>query len=472
MMRGAVREGNVFEPFLLSCFLRILSFKVKIMKNPLPIIISILIIGSGVVLTGCVQQQKPSGKTLEERAVEIVTELENKNYSGVYSHFNSSVTSQITMVQFEKLWNQQVLGVYGNITRIVRTRSTNESGYPVVYVTCNFTKRDSMDVKIIFNHQDLVISLLAVPTTIVYIPPAYVNQSRFTETNVTVGSGEWALPGILSIPTGTGPFPAVVLVQGSGPNDQDETIGPNKPFKDLAWGLASQGVVVLRYVKRTKEYPTQSLAVSNFTVEDEVIDDAIAAVSVLNASPVVNHSQMFLLGHSLGGMLAPRIASQDHRLAGIIIMAGPTRPLEDLILEQTRYLANLSGTNESAQIASVEQNVTKIKTLNFTDNELVFGAPPSYWRDLASYDPVATAETLHIPMLILQGLRDYQVTMEDFSRWNSTFGGNPMVTLKTYPSLNHLFIPGTGVPTNAEYLVEGHVAGQVVTDIATWIHNQ
>jgi fermentation-respiration switch protein FrsA (DUF1100 family) len=441
------------------------------MKKTLAVIVTCIIVSSGIFFTGCVEEKKPVGKTLEELAVEIVTELENKNYSGVYSHFDTSVTSQVTMVQFEKLWNQQVLAVYGNITRIVSTRSTNESGYHVVYVTCNFTKRDSMDIKIMFNDQDLVISLLAVPTTIEYIPPSYVNQSMFTETNVTVGSGEWVLPGVLSVPNGAGPFPAVVLVQGSGASDQDETIGPNKPFKDLAWGLASQGVVVLRYVKRTKQYPTQSLAISNFTVEDEVIDDAIAAVSILNASPVVDHNRMFLLGHSLGGMLAPRIASQDPRLAGIIIMAGPTRPLEDLILEQTRYLANLSGTNQSAQIASVEQNVTKIKTLNFTDDELVFGAPRSYWADLATYDPVATAETLHVPMLILQGLRDYQVTMEDFARWNSTFSGNPQVTLKTYPSLNHLFIPGTGVPTNAEYLVEGHVAEQVVNDIASWIQS-
>jgi dienelactone hydrolase len=431
----------------------------------------VILISCGVLFTGCVEQQKPVVKTPEELAVEIVTLLEEKNYAGVYSYFNSSIATQITAVQFEDIWNQQVLANYGNLTRIVSTRLANESGYPVVYVTCNFSKQPVMDVKIMFNQYSNVIALTVVPTSVVYTPPVYVNQSAFTELNVTVGSGEWALPGILSVPNGAGPFPAVVLVQGSGPNDQDETIGPNKPFKDLAWSLASRGVVVLRYVKRTKEYPQKSMEIANFTVEDEVVDDAIAAVSVLNGSPVVNHSRMFLLGHSLGGMLAPRIASQDYRIAGIIIMAGPTRPLEDLILEQTRYLANLSGTNQSVQIAALERNVTKIKTLNFTDNEFILGAPKSYWADLATYDPVATAETLHIPMLIVQGLRDYQVTREDFTRWNSTFAGNPAVTLKTYLSLNHLFISGTGTPTNAEYLIPGHVAEQVVSDIATWIQS-
>jgi fermentation-respiration switch protein FrsA (DUF1100 family) len=327
-----------------------------------------------------------------------------------------------------------------------------------------------MDIKIIFNGQNRVISLTIVPSE-EYTPPSYVVLSNFTEVPVLVGSGDWLLPGNLTIPNGVGPFPAIVLVQGSGPNDQDETIGPNKPLKDIAWGLASQGVVVLRYVKRTKEYPQRFLEIVNLTVEDEVIDDAVAAVSVLSNSSMVNHSQIFVLGHSLGGYLAPRIALQDAQVAGIVIMAGPTRPLEDLMLEQTWYLANLSGENQSQVISSVEENVTKIKELNFTDNEFILGAPKSYWVDLSTYDPVETAENLTIPMFILQGLRDYQVTMTDFTRWNTTFAGNPNVTLKTYPLLNHLFIAGTGPPTSTEYYISGHVAEQTVVDIAVWIKN-
>ena len=440
-------------------------------RKVLCIVSVILLMFTSTLFSGCMQQQ-PAGKTLEQSAVDIVTFLMEKNYTGVYGFFNASITTKITAEQFQNIWEQQVVTNYGNITKIVRNRLTNESGYSIVYVTCNFTKQNVLDVKIAFNQQNLVVGLTVVPATIPYVPPVYVNQSLFTETNVTVGSGQWALPGVLTVPNSGGLLPAVVLVQGSGPNDQDESIGPNKPFKDLAWGLASEGVVVLRYVKRTKQYPSQIMALQNFTVEDEVITDAIAAVSVLNASSVVDHSRIYVLGHSLGGMLAPRIAAQDSRIAGIIILAGPTRHLEDLILEQTRYLANLSGTNQSALIAVLEQNVTKVKTLNFTNNEYVLGAPKSYWADLATYNPVATAETLHVPMLILQGRRDYQVTMEDFTRWNSTFSGNHNVTLKTYPSLNHLFISGSGAPSNTEYLAEGHVDGQVVLDVSTWIKRE
>jgi fermentation-respiration switch protein FrsA (DUF1100 family) len=150
-------------------------------------------------------------------------------------------------------------------------------------------------------------------------------------------------------------------------------------------------------------------------------------------------------------------------------MAGPTRHLEDLILEQSRYLANLSGLNQSAELADLDRLVMKVKNLDINQSEVVLGAPKSYWVDLATYDPVETAQLLEIPLLILQGGRDYQVTMTDFARWNKTFYGNSSVALKTYPSLNHLFMVGTGAPSNAEYLIEGHVAEEVVSDISSWI---
>ncbi len=435
----------------------------------------VVIILLGAILSGCIEEHPPQQvKTNEDVAVDIVTLLMESNYTGVYSFFDSSITSQITAEEFAGIWEQQVIPSHGIITKIVRTRMTNESGFAVVYVTCNFSKINALDVKILFNSEKKVTSLLIVPIQeeSQYSPPPYVNLSLFTEEDVTVGSGQWILPATLTIPIGTGPFPAVVLVHGSGPNDRDETYGPNKPFKDIAWGLASLGVVVLRYEKRTKQYPQESAAIQNFTVQDETINDALAAVELLNTLSVVNHSEIFVLGHSLGGMLAPRIAIQDSQIAGLIILAGPTRHLEDLMLEQTRYLANLSGTNQTEQISAIEALVQKVKNLDINESEDVLGAPKSYWVDLATYDPVVTAQSLNIPLLILQGERDYQVTMADFTRWNETFYGYPSVTLKTYQFLNHFFIAGTGVPNNDEYLTEGHVAEEVISDIAVWIINQ
>jgi dipeptidyl aminopeptidase/acylaminoacyl peptidase len=329
----------------------------------------------------------------------------------------------------------------------------------------------------VFDDEKMIAGFQFVPTEIEYKyePPDYADLESFDEVNVTVGTGLWMLPGTLTIPKGSGLFPVVILVHGSGPNDRDESIGPNKPFKDLAWGLASKGIAVLRYEKRTKEYPEQSAALTNLTVQEEVIDDVFAAIDVLNTTERIDQERMFVLGHSLGGMLGPRVTEQDDRLAGLIILAGPTRNLEDLFLEQTTYLANLDGEideNEGIQIANIQEQVEKVKELNISEGEFILGVPKAYWQDLAKYNPVETAENLSIPVLILQGERDYQVTIDgDFSKWNESLYTNDNVTLKTYELLNHLFISGSGPPTNAEYLVEGHVEEEVIDDISEWIKN-
>ncbi len=445
------------------------------MKQIISLIVVMLI--AGAMLSGCVEEpteQEPPVKTIKDIAVDIVTLLIDGDFTGVYGYFNTSISSQITAEQFALIWQQQIATPNGNITRIVRTREVNESGYSVVYVTCNFSKVAVLDVKISFNVQQRIISLLVVPTleTFAYSPPSYVDLNAFTEQNVSFGLERWKLPATLTIPNGAGPFPAVLLVHGSGPNDRDETYGPNKPFKDLAWGLASRGVVVLRYEKRTFQYPEEIAQLTNLTVQEETIADAVAGVDFLSASSFVDHGRIFVLGHSLGGMLAPRIALQTDRIAGLILLAAPSRPLEDLMLEQTRYLANLSDVNQSAELEELARLVMKVKTLDIEEGEDVLGAPKSYWADLAIYDPVSTAQSLHIPLLILQGKRDYQVTMADFARWNETFSENQSVSLKAYSSLNHFFIAGTGVPSSAEYVLEGHVVEEIISDIATWITTQ
>jgi dienelactone hydrolase len=277
----------------------------------------------------------------------------------------------------------------------------------------------------------------------------------------------------LTIPVGAGPFPAVVLVHGSGPNDRDETIGANKPFKDLAWGLASRGVAVLRYEKRTKQYGAKMVSIPKLTAKEELIDDALAAVELLRKTEGIDAKRIFVLGHSLGGMFVPRIGRLDPNIAGLIALAGTTRPLEDVIPEQLAYLFSLDGTvspEEQKQIDEAKEQAAKVKTLKPEDaGSTAFGVPASYWLDLRGYDPAESAKALQQPLLILQGERDYQVTMEDFKRWNAAVAGKKNVTLKSYPGLNHLFIAGTKPSTPLEYDQPAHVDEHVIDDIASWI---
>jgi len=273
-------------------------------------------------------------------------------------------------------------------------------------------------------------------------------QTRgFMEREITLGAAP-GLPGILSLPDGTGRVPAVVLVHGSGPGDRDETVGANKPFRDLATGLAAQGIAVLRYDKRTRVAPLSFLGRA-FTVDDEVIDDALAAVAILRKEPRIDAGRIVVVGHSLGGMLAPRIATRDPWLAGIVLMAGATRKnLPDMITAQFAYLASLPGA-DTATIAKQRealeapmQQVRALKPSDAASTAPIAGAPPSYWLDLAQYDIVATTTGLSLPILVLGAGRDYQVPPADVDDWLRAVGPRPNLEVKRYPALNHLFIAG------------------------------
>lgn len=309
-------------------------------------------------------------------------------------------------------------------------------------------------------------------------PPAEP-ETAFTERQVTVGYSPWALPGTLTMPRKLPLAPGVVLVHGSGPHDRDETIGPNKPFRDLAHGLATRGIAVLRYEKRTYAHRDRVIELArenSVTVQDETIEDCLEAVRFLSDQSHVDPERIFVLGHSLGGMLAPRIGDQTDELAGLILLAGAARPLEDLILEQVDYLLSQKESvsdDEKRALEVIRAQVARVKSANLSlstpRTELPLSIPASYWLDLRGYNPAQVASQLNTPMLVLQGERDYQVTMADFAIWRQALTGKRDCTLKSYPGLNHLFMPGEGPSLPNEYLISGHVDERVIDDIAAFV---
>ena len=218
--------------------------------------------------------------------------------------------------------------------------------YRIVLIPCEF-ERARADVQIVLNSANQVAGFFVRPaaSTTPFIDSPYVDRSTFTEREITVDAGGWPLPGTLTMPNGAGPWPAVVLVQGSGPSDRDETIGPNKIFRDLAHGLGSKGIAVLRYEKRTRQFGPKIAPLTTFTVKEETIDDAVAAVELLRKTSGIDPRRVFVAGHSLGGMVAPRIATAaGASVRGLIVLAGAVRSLEQSIIDQSRYLAELDGT--------------------------------------------------------------------------------------------------------------------------------
>jgi hypothetical protein len=417
----------------------------------------------------------------EDLAKNLTQQLAARQFDAVVGQFDQTMSSAMPSAKLGQTWDA-VTGQAGAFQSIAGTTLQAVQGYQVVLVTTHFEKA-TLALKWVFDDKNRVAGLFVVPAEApaAWAVPDYAQPDKFHEMPVTIGTSPWQLDGTLTLPNGAGPFPAVVLVGGSGPEDQDETIVGNKPFKDLAWGLASRGTAVLRFNKRTFQYGKELNAhQAGFTVNEESVDDARAAVALLAARTDINPKRIFVLGHSLGGMLAPRIAQGDPQVAGLIIMAGPTRPFEQVLVAQIRYIASLQGplTPEAQkQIDSVEKVAQQIESPSLTADTYidVLGSsiPGSYFLDLRSYHPAEVAAGLKIPMLILHGARDYQVTAEDTAGWQKALAGKPRVTFIDFPTLYHLFMPsstpGTGLGTPSDYQKADHVAPQVINDIAIWV---
>ena len=416
---------------------------------------------------------------LKPLAEDILCKLVEGNFSAVVSLFDSAMLQALPEAKLKEIWLQMV-GQAGQFKQELACKAVELGVHRIVTVTCQF-ENAVYDINVVFNQQGQVggLNYQMAAAYVTYHAPAYVDESAFHEAEVTVGSGEWALPATLSLPVGPAPFPALVLVHGSGPNDRDESLGPNKVFRDLAWGLASQGIAVLRYEKRTKAHASQFTPelIARLTVQEETIDDALAAVQLLRQNSAIDPSRIYVLGHSLGATVAPRIGQQDPAIAGLIIMAGMARTFEDTILDQFTYLYGLSGAMSDAQKADLEQlkrKVARVKDPTLSNktpaNDLPLNISPSYWLDLRANPPTEIAKTLAMRLLIMQGGRDYQVSAAgDFPLWQKALAGKNNVTFKLYPKLYHLFIAGEGPSTPQEYSIEGHVSEEVIHDIAHWI---
>lgn len=307
-----------------------------------------------------------------------------------------------------------------------------------------------------------------------WAPPPYAAPKRFAEHEVVVGAGPLAVPGTLTVPRGGGPFPAAILLAGGGPFDRDGTAGPLKPLKDLAWGLAGRGVASLRFDKVSLVHAEVLAEMPESTATDEYLPYARDAFRQLQQNPEIIAERIHLVGHSMGAKMAPRIAEAEPGIAGLVLLAADAVPMQRSVVRTVRHLVWL-GIVPPEAAAAVEQQAANVEREDLSSStptgELPLGYSGAYWLDLRSYDPVATAKNLSQPMLILQGGRDYQVTeADDLALWRAGVGGRPDVDIRVYAADNHMFAPGAGPSTPAEYSAASNVDPAVVDDIALWIN--
>lgn len=415
------------------------------------------------------------------RSAASLDALVRGDYAGARKDFNAAVSQAVSVATLEQVWTQ-IQSQAGAYQKHAEPQQQSMDGHAVVVTPVSFA-RMPLNFVVACDDDGRISTFRLVPVEAMArraVPPPVAAHTRADGVHVqplAVASPPGPLQGVLTLPAGKGPFPAVLLVAGSGPQDRDETIGPNKPFRDIADGLAAAGIASLRYDKRTRDYGAQ-MAGKAITVDDEVTDDALSALRELGRQPHIDARRLFVLGHSLGALMAPRIGKRDPHLAGLILLASPPSFGLDTIVRQTRYIGHLKGTpaaeldKATAPIIEARDELAHADPAEPPEGSF-FHAPASYWLSLRDYNAVTVAKTLPMPMLVLQGSGDYQVTpKDDFVHWQQAFAHSQRVRLKEYPGLGHLFMPAGQPPSPADYDKPGHVDEQVIRDIAAWVEAQ
>lgn len=406
-------------------------------------------------------------------AMSFVRALPHGKAAELRDHFSPGMATAMTPEIMERL--VQLTADFGKLGRVVVLGQNRTGVHQNVDLVAPF-ERMPLKVTVRFTPEGQIDDYIMLPLQITFTAPspAYANPASFIEKEVVIGK-EWPLPGTLTLPIGKSPFPAVVLVHGSGPNDRDETILGTKVFRDLAHGLASRGIAVLRYDKRTLEHTLKSGAIPKMTVQQETVDDALEAVKFLAEQPGIDPQRVFVLGHSLGGYALPRILAQDTagQIRGGIMMAAPNS-FYDILVKQNELLVQF-GSVPQQQADFIAQQVALLRDPAFNPEQPPEGyglGEPYYWLDLApKASGLLKGQTQ--PVLMLQGQRDFQVQASELDSFKADLAERTNITYKLYPKLNHLFTEGEGeISTLNEYLKPANIPGYVIEDIATWIQAQ
>ena len=404
----------------------------------------------------------------QQVASQLLDHLQAGRMAEAEAMFTPQMASAVPADKLQALWQS-----LGELKQRGAAHSSEQQGVHVVEVPLQFAS-GAVVAQVAVDAQDKVAGLMLRPAPAAKAAPPPVD-ANYSEADFSVAQARGALPGTLALPKGKGPFPAVLLVHGSGPQDRDETIGASRPFLDIARGLAAQGIAVLRYDKRTLARP-QDFQGGSFTVDDETTDDAVAALTALAADPRIDGRRVFVLGHSQGGMLAPRIASRWPQARGAILWAAPARTLLDLLPEQNRYLLSLDGDISAPEQAFLDKLDAQIAAARgsapVAASELPLGVPQTFWKSIEAVNARADAKALRTPLLMLHGGRDFQVPDADWQLWKQALQGRKDVQWQAYPALNHIGVAGTGPSSLKEYAQPGHVDPALIADVAHWVEAQ
>lgn len=374
-----------------------------------------------------------------------------------HKFFDRSMIDQIPL-DVLKLLPGQLEGQIGKFKNIIEIN--NEQN--VYYYYSDFGK-SKVDIQITFTNKNNIIGF--------YILPHKDFIKEDDKTTLKIKSDELELNGTLLQPSEHNKKKLVIFVHGSGATDRNETIGENKPFKDIAEYLQKNGISSYRYDKRSYSYPETFNDQS--TVEQESIIDVINASNYFKNNLNYKDYQIILLGHSLGAYLMPRIALKAN-VSKYILLSGNSRPLQDLVLEQFKYLNKIDSSLVSKpDIQKLENDINLLNSKEFNlatpKEDLPLKVSATYWNYLLSYRPLDEIKLIKAPMFFAQGGKDYQVTEKDFMLWKNELRNSKSAEFKFYPELNHLYIKNSGIASPKDYEIKGHVDKAFLQDLTIFI---
>lgn len=404
---------------------------------------------------------------------DVVTNLNKGKYNKLYRCFDATMKENISKKQLKEVW-ETLVATAGELKSIDDIKTEDRDGG---IKQTGILKFENSSVKMILSQNDKKELSGLFVTQLGYQPPSYALGLGTGKKRINFFSDSLELPGELIIPIDCNNCPVVVLVHGSGPNDKDETFGPTKVFYDIAMGLASKGIATFRYDKRFHIYP--DLMSKQFDLYDETINDAIAALKTIQQDSSLQFGKYVMMGHSLGAYSMPLIADAvASSLDGAILFSGNARRLEDLIDYQMKYLTGFDDVITDEEEQYIIDNTARSRNIrngDYTDStsseNLLAYWPGTFWKGIKEYDPVATLKkNTQTPFFIMQGEKDYQITMEDFALWKEGTTGMSNVKLQSFPGLTHFF-----TPTDAErgspqdYFAPNNVDEGVIDAIAEWV---
>lgn len=430
-----------------------------------------------VTLFACSEAPKKAETGPEMTARQVISHIMNEEYEPIIAQFDSTMKANVRKVQLVEIY-ESLNAQCGEFDKQGELKTFHEPPYDIVYVEMIFSDIPYWG-KVILNPEGKIAGLRFMPS----VPDEttspiadYIDPDKFTSRGGEFGVEEWRLPAVVTLPNGPGPFPAVILIHMHGAYDKDETVGANAPFKDIAGGLSSQGIAVMRFDKRSYVYKDVYDTLSDVTVQAEIIRDIHYAVDLLRQTTGIDSTQIYVLGHGFGGTLLPRVAEQTDHIAGYIALGAPVRPLPQVILDEVSHLYAEDGDISADEKGAIDKLTSEANmaadsqlTPEIPREYLPLSMPGSYWIDLRRYDPIEKALIMSEPLLVLQGERDYQATMADFDKWRELTMVRDNVDTRSFPNLNHLFIRGQGKSSPMEYMVPGHIDREVIDYIANWI---